>query len=115
MSKNRDKSQLKFKILLQIKDNPLGISKYMLKKNTGIPTTKQFNQLIEDLLEKSYVRVEQRDLPGNTTESGNYYYLEPKAIEFIEKAEELLIEFLDLDKTDTEAKKNYWGFQASSK
>lgn len=85
---------------MQIRGEPMGISKYMLKKEVEIPTTKQFDGLMNDLLDKNFVRVELRELPGNQQDSGNYFFLEPKGFEFLEMAEELLTEFLNMEEID---------------
>ena len=90
MGKNRDRSQLKFRLLLLIKDSPLGISKYMLKKQLNIATTKQIDGLLTELLEGQYIVVDFINSKSN-------YRLSEKGVDFIEKAEIYFLEFLGID------------------
>lgn len=92
----RDRSQMKFLILLFLRDNGLGVSKYRLKKDLNIPTSKQLNKLIHELLAHQFIRQEQihvHDEEGGIT---NLYYLTEKGDEFISKAEKLLFDFFNL-------------------
>ncbi len=92
----RDRSQLKFLILLYLAENGRGVSKYRLKKDLNIPTSKQLNKLVDDLLEKDFIRKEKvfvHDDAGGVT---NLFYLTEKGQDFISQAEKLLIDFFNL-------------------
>ncbi len=90
MGKNRDRTQLKFQLLLHIKDSPVGISKYKLKKLSNIATTKQIDGLLKELVEGEYVIVENHD-------NANYFRLSEKGMDFVDKTEVYFLEFLGID------------------
>ncbi|RMG34805.1 MAG: hypothetical protein D6732_10285 [Methanobacteriota archaeon] len=92
----RDRSQLKFLILLYLAENGLGVSKYRLKKDLNIPTSKQLNKLIEDLLSYNFIRQEQVYVHKEEGGVTNLFYLTEKGQDFISRAEKLLLDFFNL-------------------
>ncbi len=95
--KKRDKSQLKFSILQLIKSSNKGVSKYKMKKQLNIPTSKQLNLLLGELLDKGFVkeeRIERHQSEGGTT---FLFYLTEKGMDFLMTAEHLLKDFFGIN------------------
>jgi len=101
LSKRRDRSKLKFILLIFILDSPLDISKYRLKQLADVPTTKQFDSLVSELLDANLIDLEKRPLPGKQEDTqGNYYLLTVKGHSFMEDTEKAMKGFLQITEED---------------